>query len=226
VCLHHPEVNVDDIDVFEFLPPVIRNELCLPSPLDKLRSLPLVMDITEKKLEKVLKWNSEKHIITSEKVNITKDTTTEGVSLIDDFRRYLVTGDHMGINKSHMTMNGLRSYLTQNPRNLSSSKIQAQFKEEENEHVHILPPNTEIHELSSLKLGANMTELHDLMQRQVTDFFQMPLLTDIGSKDISSFVQQKELKQMRYMANFGSRLMQYTYAALFDVPESTVEVHM
>ena len=184
------------------------------------------MRLTQKKLEKVLEWNCQKHIVTSEKVNIPKDTTTEGVCLLDDFRRYLVTGDHLGINKNHMTMNGLRTHLSQNPSKLSSSLIQAQFKEEASERVYTLPPNTEIHELSGLKLEANMTELHDLMQRQVTDFFQMPLLTDIGGKDISSFVQQKELKQMRYMANFGGRLMQYTYAAIFDVEQSTVEVHM
>jgi hypothetical protein len=223
---HHPEVNVDDLYVFEFLPPAIRNEFCLPSPLDALCSLSNIMRLTQKKLEKVLEWNCQKHIVTSEKVNIPKDTTTEGVCLLDDFRRYLVTGDHLGINKNHMTMNGLRTHLSQNPSKLSSSLIQAQFKEEASERVYTLPPNTEIHELSGLKLEANMTELHDLMQRQVTDFFQMPLLTDIGGKDISSFVQQKELKQMRYMANFGGRLMQYTYAAIFDVQQSTVEVHM
>jgi hypothetical protein len=83
-----------------------------------------------------------------------------------------------------------------------------------------------VHELSALKFETNMTELNELMQRQVTDFFQMPLLTDIGSKDISSFVQQKELKQMRHLANFGNRLILYTYAAIFDIPESTVEVHL
>ena len=61
---YHPEINVDDIHVFEFLPPTITNEHCLlPSPLDKLCSLRCVLDITEKKLEKVLNWNSKKHII-------------------------------------------------------------------------------------------------------------------------------------------------------------------
>jgi hypothetical protein len=71
-----------------------------------------------------------------------------------------------------------------------------------------------------------MLELNDKMQRQVTDFFQMPMLTDIGGKDISSFVQRQELKQMRHMSNFCSRLMQYTYAAIFDVPEKTIEVDL
>ncbi len=227
---HHPEVKLDDLFVFEFLPPVIKHDLLLPSPLDQLCNLRAVMDITEQKLAQVLEWNAKKHITTSEKINIPKDSTTEGVSLLDDFRRYLVTGEHLGINKHHMTMNGFREHLSQNPSNLSSALIQQQFQgrwgEEEHSNVYTLPPNTEVHELSALKLETNMTELNELMQRQVTDFFQMPLLTDIGSKDISSFVQQKELKQMRHLANFGNRLILYTYAAIFDIPESTVEVHL
>jgi hypothetical protein len=118
-----PEVNFDDIYVFEFLPPSIRNEHCLPSPLDKLCTLRFVMDMTEAKLQKVLEWNCQKHIVTSEQVNIPKDTTTEGISLLDDFRRYLVTGDHLGLNKRYLTMNGLRTHMSQNPSNLSSWRI-------------------------------------------------------------------------------------------------------
>jgi hypothetical protein len=221
---HHPEVNLDDIYVFEYLPPAIRNQQCLPSPLDKLCTLRFVMDVTEDKIQKVLEWNCQKHIVTSEQVNIPKDTTTEGISLLDDFRRYLVTGDHLGLNKRFLTMNGLRAHMSQNPSNLSNWKIKEEFKNDEMEKVHILPPNTDVHELAGLKLETSVTELHELMQRQVSELFQMPLLTDMGSKDISAFVQQKEIKQMKYMSNFIKRLLQYTYAAIFDVPLGTIEV--
>jgi hypothetical protein len=223
---HHPEIKMDDIFVFDFYPPVLRDEFCLPSPLDSLCTLRSVIDMTEKKIEQVLAWNSTKHVTTSERVNIPKDSTTEGVSLLDDFRRYLVTGQHLGISRNYMTLNGLRASLTENPMNLSSSVIHEQFDKEISAQVHVLPPNTDINELSSLELKTNMLELHDMMQRQVTDFFQMPMITDIGSKDISSFVQRQELKQMRHMTNFCSRLMQYTYAAIYDVPEKTVDVDL
>ena len=223
---HHPEIKIDDIFVFELYPPVLRDELCLPSPLDSLCTLRSVIDMTEKKIEQVLAWNSTKHVTTSERVNIPKDSTTEGVSLLDDFRRYLVTGQHLGISRNYMTLNGMRASLTENPMKLSSSIIQEQFDKADSAQVHVLPPNTDVNELSSLELKTNMLELHDMMQRQVTEFFQMPMLTDISGKDISSFVQRQELKQMRHMSNFCSRLMQYTYAAIFDVAEKTVEVDL
>jgi hypothetical protein len=38
----------------------------------------------------VLEWNSRKHLTTTERVGLPKDVTTEGLSLLDDFRRYLI----------------------------------------------------------------------------------------------------------------------------------------
>jgi hypothetical protein len=80
--------------------------------------------------------------------------------------------------------------------NLSLSMICQQFDTADSAHFHVLPPNTDVSELSSLELKTNMLELHDVMHWQVTDFFQMPMLTNMGGKDISSFVQRQEVKQM------------------------------
>lgn len=223
---HHPEIRADDIFVFELYSPALRDEFCLPSPLDSLCTLRSVIDMTERRMQQVLMWNSTKHITTSERVNIPKDSTTEGISLLDDFRRYLVTGQHLGISRNYMTMNGMRASIAENPMNLSSSMIRQQFDAGESANVHVLPPNTDVSELSSLELKTNMLELHDVMQRQVTEFFQMPMLTDMGGKDVGSFVQRQEVKQMRHMSNFSSRLLQFTYAAIFDVQENTVEVDL
>jgi len=88
---HHPEIKMDDIFVFEFFPPVLRDyESCLPSPLDSLCRLRSVIDMTEKKIEQVLAWNSIEHVTTSERVNIQKDSTTEGVSLLTIFADILL----------------------------------------------------------------------------------------------------------------------------------------
>lgn len=224
----HPEVSVDDLFVYEHTPPSIATSMLLPSPLNTIVQLQEVINTTESRLQQVLAWNATKHITTSERVNIPKDTTTEGLSLLDDFRRYLVTGQHMGVSKNYMTMNGWRSVLAENPMNVSSRLIHQQFagNDDESAHVHVLPPNTEVSELANIELKTNMLELHDVMQRQVTEFFQMPMLTDMGGKDVSTFVQRQENKHMRHMSNFCTRLLQFTYAAIFDIPEKTVEVEL
>jgi hypothetical protein len=69
------------------------------------------------------------------------------------FRRYLVTGQHVGISRNYMTLNGMRVSLTENPMKISSSIIHEQFDKAESAHVHVLPPNTDVNELSSLELN-------------------------------------------------------------------------
>ena len=222
----HPEVTEDDIFVYEFLPPALKLNNILPSPLDALCSMRSIMDMTETKIEQVLHWNSMKHITTSERVNIPKDSTAEGVSLLDDFRRYLVTGQHLDMSKNYMTLNGMRASLTENPMNLSSKMIHNQFANNEEANVHVLPPNTDVNELSSLELKTNLLELQDVMQRHVTEYFHMPMLTDIAGKDIGAFVQRQDLKQMRHMSSFCCKLIQFTYAAIYNIEEKTVEVDL
>jgi hypothetical protein len=222
----HPEVTEDDIFVYEFLPPAIKLNNILPSPLDALCSVRSIMEMTETKIEQVLHWNSMKHITTSERVNIPKDSTAEGVSLLDDFRRYLVTGQHLDMSKNYMTLNGMRASLTENPMNLSSKMIQNQFANSEEANVHVLPPNTDVNELSSLELKTNLLELQDVMQRHITEYFHMPMLTDMAGKDIGAFVQRQDLKQMRHMSSFCCKLIQFTYAAIYNIEEKTVEVDL
>jgi hypothetical protein len=222
----HPEVNEDDIFVYDFLPPALKHDNILPSPLDTLCSVRSIMDMTETKIEQVLHWNSTKHITTSERVTVPKDRTTEGVSLLDDFRRYLVTGQHLDMSKNYMTMNGLRVSLTENPMNLSSKIIHNQFANNEAANVHVLPPNTDVNELAGLELKTNLLELQDIMQRHVTEYFHMPMLADMAGKDIGDLYRDKISNKLRHMSNFCCRLTQFTYTAIYDIPEKNVEVDL
>ena len=62
--------------------------------MDGLLAVVRIIRNMERRLEAVVEWNSSKHIITSERVDMQKDQTVEGMSLLDSFRRYLHTGEH------------------------------------------------------------------------------------------------------------------------------------
>ncbi len=98
----HPEITTDDIFVFNFVDPTL-NGAALPSPMDGLLAVVRIIRNMEHRLEAVIEWNASKHIITSERVDMLKDQTIEGMSLLDSFRRYLHTGEHDGINRFYMT---------------------------------------------------------------------------------------------------------------------------
>jgi hypothetical protein len=220
----HPEVTEDELFVFNFYQPALYGEACLPSPLDRLCALRSVLDVSEQKLTHVLEWNSRKHLTTTERLGLPKDATTEGISLLDDFRRYLVSGQHLGLSKNFMTMNGARSSFVQNSSLLSSHLIRQQFKDPTTADiadVHVLPPNTDVVELAPLDLKTNMLELQDVMNKQVAEFFRMPTIAELNSKEPNASSQRSKLKQFRHMSHFCASLGRFAYVCAFDVQPRT-----
>jgi Leucine-rich repeat (LRR) protein len=108
----------------------------------------------ERRLQSIVEWNSSKHIITSERVDMLKDQTIEGMSLLDSFRRYLHTGEHDGINRFYMTRPGAGGPHAKNPTDDRRAQINSTLQGPETE-VYVLPPNTEISELQALDLSNN-----------------------------------------------------------------------
>ena len=88
----------------------------------------------------------------------------------------------------------------------------------------MLPPNTEISELQALDLKTNMLEVQEVLQRQVIQFFQMTSQPDVNQKTKKVSSSLGELKMMRHMSRFGSRLLQFAYACVYDVHEKEVEI--
>jgi len=220
----HPEVTADDIFVFNFVDPTL-NGVALPSPMDGLLAVVRIIRNMERRLEAVVEWNSSKHIITSERVDMLKDQTMEGMSLIDSFRRYLHSGEHDGINRFYMTRPGLAGMHAKNPTDDRRAQINDTLQGPETE-VHVLPPNTEISELQALDLKTNMLEVQEVLQRQVIQFFQMTSQPDVNQKTKKVSSSLGELKMMRHMSRFGSRLLQFSYACVYDVHEKEVEIQL
>ena len=218
----HPEVTADDLFVFNFVDPLV-NGACTPSPMDGLVSVMRILSNMERRLESVVEWNAVKHITASERVDILKDQTLEGLTLLDSFRRYLHTGEHDGMNRFFMTRNdgGVQAH---NPSDLGAQTILTSFSRSTPTDVHVLPPNTEISELASLDLKTNMLEINECFQRQVIQFFQMTAQPDINQKTRRTMSSLGEVKYMRHMSRFGARLLQFAYACVYDVHEKQVEI--
>ena len=53
-----------------------------------------------------------------------KDQTTEGILLLDEFRRYLITETNSGVNRYYMTVNGDVAPQTTDPTDMSAKYIQ------------------------------------------------------------------------------------------------------
>ena len=228
----HPELTEADIFVYNFTEPVLLPTQCLPSPVDHLCTLLAKIQRMEQRIDDVIEWNSKKHITSSERVDFPKDQTTDGITLLDEFRRYALTGDHMGVTRQFMTLNGLKGdLLRQNATEMNAAWVQhkAFGKAEENDHarVHVLPPNTDIVELSNLDLKINPQELHSLFQEQVYLFFNITAQQDVGhTAGAAQYASRSEVKHMRMLGIFCTRLAEFAYACCFDVNADDVTAEL
>lgn len=226
----HPEVSSEDIFVYNFQDPVLNDSQFLQSPMEHLRLLQETILFMQEKFLGVLDWNCSKHIATSERVEHPKDQTTEGISLLDEFRRYLITGNHTGVNRFYMTLNGDAPIHTNDPTQMSAAQIKDSFHSQDQElnktRVHILPPNTDVSELGFVNPQLNLLDIQELFQRQVIQFFHMTAQPDINQKTKRAYTELNDIKYMRHMARFGTRLLQFTYASLFDIDEKDVAIFL
>ena len=228
----HPELTTDDVFLFNYTQPMLLPTQCLPSPVDHLCSLLAKIQRMELRIDDVLEWNSKKHVTCSERVDLPKDQTTDGISLLDDFRKYALTGDHFGVNRQYMTLNGMRGNVLHN----NASELNADWvrrrtfgKEEENDQarVHQLPPNTELNELANVDLKVNAEEMYRLFQQQVNLLFNITEQKEIGhTAGSAQYATRGEIKHMRMLSTFCSKLAAYAYACCFDVNPDDVTVDL
>lgn len=222
----HADISEEDLYLFEFEMPTVSSEI-LPSPLDNLLATYKRILNLQEKIDKTVEWNSVKHITTSERVDIPKDNTSDGLSLLDEFRRYIVSGQHSGISRQYAMFNAPGSeYYRENPSVATKKLCDMSFETsaEKYAHMHFLPPNTEVHELGCLNLNFNLDELMSFYERQVYTFFNLQNATNLGSQNIAAFAKDCEISQSKIVTNFCQSLIEYVYAAMFDIPETNVKV--
>lgn len=229
VTCTHPDVIEDNLHIYPFMQPVVDFNSVLPSPLDHLCKLYVNIVQIERKMDDVMKWNATKHITTSERVEIPRDNTTDGISLLDDFRRYVVSGEHTGISRQFMTLNG-KHQKHSNPNNANYMWITDQFGNESemaSSKVHVLPPNTDIVELANLDLKINSRELSDSYQEQVYMFFGMTMTDRVGNNAGSAqYASKSEIKNMFIMSKFCQRLSSFAYSVCYDVKMENIVVDL
>jgi hypothetical protein len=160
----HPNVSVDDLYVYNFQTPRVQAEQCLPSPVDSLLGSIRNIKQMQIKIEKVVEWNSVKHITTSERVDIPKDQTTDGLSLLDDFRHYCVGNTpSTSLSKQYMMINGPRGVAARSDPSVTRDKWIKNFAfnealDEPTAKIHMLPPNTDVQELGTLDMNINLQD--------------------------------------------------------------------
>jgi len=223
----HPGVRAEELWVYSAADAAPAAE-AMPSPLDGLLAEWEQVQAFDALARRTDEWNSTKHVTTSEKVDAPRDQTTDGISLLDDFRRYIMSGQHTGISSNYMMMSGPEGVAVRDdPSNAANSWIE-DFAFGAGKGVatcvHVMPPNTTVGELGALELKQDRELVHARFEKRVLAFFELTEIAALGGEHTAALACENELRGMRRVVALCATMLEHVYAATFEVEAADVRV--
>lgn len=226
-------VKSEEIHVVNWHVPQQHRGLGVYSPLRTVvRMHELFSQATDIALQKEL-WNTHKHLVVSEKLDL-KDPTPSGIQLLDDMRRYSLTGQH------DMMRNALSHYYSRRDNKKLHSVVDAnhqwvrsEFADHESSAQaipHIMPPNSLTEELSVLQSSDILPQMREQYQNAVHVFFNGFTVPQSGAKYVGAAGSEQASRAQQVtvlaMSRFLEHVAEHMYATSFDVEARTVQCRL
>jgi len=174
------------------------------------------------------RWNAEKHVAVTEKVDL-KDPTTSGIQLLDDLRRYNLTGTHSALSGGVALRAGGSGKLGSVTEG-NFHWLDRVFKgnDERPVGVHGLPPNMEVHELAGMDASPLLELFSEMYQAEVHKFFDMPAhsqLTSAKTGGAHDQISRQQYLNTQQFIRFLERVVADAYGRAFANARN-VTVHL
>lgn len=229
------KIDDDAIFVFPFEDPVVyqsRNVLVTPMRgiLHQYREL---MSCINKSIV-CQQWNSSKHVVVTEQCDL-KDQTTSGLQLLDEQRRYYLTGHHNQMRHDNLLRLRNQDGLFQSTVAEGMFAHVRQEFDDYDEHApaskraccHIMPPNVQVTELGPLQDDTDINAIKERFARDVFTFFNVNSnkLSGVSKSTVASVesMDEGEHRQHVQMCRFLERIGAYAYAKCFKIDTSNVK---
>ena len=222
------------VHVFEMRSPVLQQSLDASrvcSPLMGVFTQFVHWKDAETQFSVSNQWNTSKHVAITERLDL-KDQTTSGIQLLDEQRRYNLTGHHNNVvHNSLMRLTGAGT--TTSVADAFQHHVHSEFSDREPSGVgskravvHILPPNTEVQELGLMDVGTAVRDSKAAFQSAVYIFFGMPNInntntTTSATTEINSLHREQYahiMNTQRHMEGLGAEV----YARCFGLEPGEV----
>lgn len=230
-------MDAKNVYVFHASSPVYSNVTNSVGPMQSLVNDYKAMRVALQKYNESNEWNSSKHVVVTENVDL-KDQTTSGLQLLDEQRRYHLTGFHNNlVHNNLLRLQGRDGYYMQSVRDGIFHHVRSEFNDNDSQApaskracCHIMPPNVQVTELSEL----NVQNPEDIQHRFVQNahaFFNSKAGSDLNASARASTaaaenVSRGELNMTQYMTRSLEKLMMFVYAESFGIPVETVRVEL
>ena len=201
----------------------------LPSPIDDLLSAYMLRTQQLNSIQTSNMWNTYKHLALSEKVDL-KDQKTAGIQLLDEYRRYNLTGYHNNMPHNPMFRLHHNNNKLHSVNDCSFAWVKDVFQEEaDNAKVHMLPPNMDVHELQPMQTNQFIEYCHNHYNNAVHMFFDMPAYAHFAGSKATNATDQMSRQQYLSIQNvsvFLEHVSQEAYATCFKIDPSKVKCKM
>ena len=226
-------VEEGDIHVVDFVSPRQIDSAAdeaAHSPLAHILNLFMLRERQLLQINESNAWNSNKHIAVTEKIDL-KDPTTSGLQLLDELRRYNLSGMHSNMSENSMRLRTNRNESIATANEGTFAWLESVFRRNETKaaEVHLLPPNTEITELGPMNTDQFIDYSQSLYTNAVYTFFDMPGHADLtGSRATGSSEQMSRHQHMAInsVLLFLQQLGGDAYAIAFKTEPSKVVCKM
>lgn len=218
------DVKDDEVNIVPWQSPIVVPDMRMPSPMQYLFTQHELYRETVNFVIEKERWNTHKHLVVTEKLDL-KDPTPSGMQLLDDVRRYSLTGQH------NMMQGPMSHYYSRRDKSRLESVVDANHAWVNSEFMkddssaqavpHIMPPNSETSELTPIVYNDVMLQMREQYIHSVNVFFTGASTLATSHKYFgTSGTELTSRSQQAYvlgMCRFLEHTAAMMYCACFDV---------
>lgn len=218
-------VKEEDVKIHEMVTPAgVVDEL--QSPLAALLEHHMRLQEVLNVSVAIEKHNAQKHILISETIDL-KDQTTNGIMLLDEFRRYNISGWHPAAAQATAlrmkTING--GAKTQSVNDANMHWVQSQFEDDKSVHATMLPPNMSVTELQNIRRENDLEQERNHWSSLVHSFFDIPSPEAPQGKVNSAeanLLSREQFTNIRYICDMLERVVETAYKECYETKHHVV----
>ena len=235
IQLHNTTVQEKDVVIVNFGTPICCNNNRSSFPIQALYTQHLQLQHVQSIIQESNVWNKEKHVAITEQFDL-KDQTTSGIELLDEVRRYTLTGQSgiAPIVRMRRANGSDQDSLLHSINDANMHWLHKQFEGDgtstASARFHLLPANMNIAELSTINVGAELQLLLQQYRVSVHDFFDMPNTDQAAGHSnavVGAQISRQQYNQILATNEFIESLLAIAYKMQFDLDDSvSVQVSM
>jgi len=218
-------VKRSHIHIMPYYSPIVLEHI--KTPMQAILSQYMALQEMHETIRMSNKWNQEKHVVVTETMDV-KDQMTSGLQLLDDVRRYTLSGEHAMMRDNVLR---LKNRYNKDLRNTNEAKlewIQDQFGGGHTQGIttHVLPSNMGVVELSNIAYGNEYEILKQHYSDSVYTFFGVQNQSNVqaANKSTTEFISSEQHQNTQNVTRFLEQVLQSVYSISFDVPLEVVRV--